>query len=311
MQAIYVTIACYRDQVIQSTIDDLFNKADNADRVSVGVFIQELASEAPLITNTYGGRVKVTSQEPGQIFSVCECRNKALEHYSTQEYTLQIDSHTRFDQGWDTYLINLHSSLDNCKSLISIYLPDWYLIDNQETIVPRKNLFPNFSFNTAESEKAFHTYNELVPFPVSPISAEGELLKRGWYLCGHFIFGPSEFFQTIPQPEWVGFWGEEVINSVRAFTSGWDVYIPASPPLYHMHEAKSIGFSRPKLWLDFPIEHSNRRMPTTDRIIDTIKNKVVSKEDLFSDRDLENLYDITEYNLGTLFEGWKNDRKLS
>lgn len=307
---IFVTIACYRDPVIQSTIDDLFCKADFPEEISVGIFIQELDSEAPLITNDYDGRVKITSQKPGSIFSVCECRNKALEHYNGETYTLQIDSHTRFDQSWDTSLIHMHSLLKNDRSLLSIYLPDWYLVEGKETIIPRVDTFGNFSFNTEESKNAFFKYSELVPFPTEFSPAKGEPLRKGWYLCGHFIFGKSEFFQEMPQPEWVGFWGEELINSVRAFTAGWDVYVPSTPPLYHMHEAKSVGFNRPKLWLDFPVEHSDRRMPTTMRIIDTIRNKTISEEDLFEGRDLEDLYKLIGYDLGALFESWINDREL-
>ncbi len=305
---IFVTIACYRDPVIQSTIDDLFCKSDFPENISVGVFIQELEKESPLITNTFDEKVKVTSQIPGNIFSVCECRNKAFEHYNGEKYTLQIDSHTRFDQSWDTSLLNMYSSLKNEKTLLSIYLPEWYLINDEEHTIPRIDTFGDFSFNNEESKNAFFTYNEFVPFPTEFVPANGETLRKSWYLCGHFIFGNSEFFQTVTQPEWVGFWGEELINSLRAFTSGWDVYIPSTPPLYHMHEEKSVGFSRPKLWIDFPIQHSDKRVITTNRIINTIQNKTLSKDDLFDARNLNDLYSLIGYDLGTLFNGWVYDK---
>ncbi len=305
---IYVTIACYRDPVIQSTIDDLFCKADNPSKITVGVFLQQKADEN-LITNTYENRVRVDVQEPGQIFSVCQCRNRAMCPLYDEEYVLQIDSHTRFDQGWDTKLLDLHKSINNEKALISVYLPKWYYMENHtEAFIRRYRTFARFVFNTGDSEKTFYKHHELVPMPTNALDAKEQELELGWYLCGHFIFGKRDFFTKILQPEWVGFWGEEIINSLRAYTAGWDVYNPADPPLYHMNESKSIDFSRPKLWIDYPQEHNDRRAPTTDRIINIMKNNTVGPEELFDVRPLSDLYKIVGCDLGELFYGWYTNK---
>jgi len=302
--SIYVTIACYRDPVIQSTIDDLFRKADNPQNITVGVFLQQKEDEN-LIPNTYGNRVRVDCQLPGSIFSVCDCRNRAMCLLDDEEYVLQIDSHTRFDQGWDTTLLRLHKSLNNDKSLLSIYLPNWFYEGNgKEAIVKRVKTFSYFIFNSGGSKKVFDEYHELVPMPSDSTDAGDRELELGWYLCGHFIFGKREFFTSIIQPDWVGFWGEEIINSLRAYTAGWDVYIPATPPLYHIDESRSVNFSRPKLWTDYPQEHSTRRVPTTNRIIDILKNNVIGPEELFDVRPLTDLYKITKCDLGKLFYSW-------
>jgi hypothetical protein len=301
---IFVTIACYRDHVIQSTIDDLLSKADDPYKITVGVFLQQKADEN-LIPNTYGDRVRVDVQEPGHIFSVCACRNRAMCLIDEEEYVLQIDSHTRFQKGWDTQLINLHKSLDNEKALLSVYLPEWFYGEGgKEFFIERPNTFANFTFNTGESEASFYKYNELVPMPSQFDNPEGKDAVLGWYLCGHFIFGKREFFTSIIQPEWVGFWGEEVINSVRAYTAGWDVYNPANPPLYHLNESRCVDFHRPKLWTDYPQRHSDNRAPTTSRVIETIKNNTVGEWDLFEVRPLKDLYDIIGYDLGELFYRW-------
>ena len=301
---IFVTIACYRDPVIQSTIDDLLSKADNPYRITVGVFLQQKSHEN-LITETYGNRVRVDIQEPGKIFSVTACRNRAMCLIDDEDYVLQIDSHTRFKRGWDTELLNVHQSLNNDKALLSIYLSDWYYIENRvEQFTERPNTFAQFVFNTKRSEEVFYEYGELVPMPDDGLKSNGEEAILGWYLCGHFIFGKRDFFTKIIQPEWVGCWGEEVINSVRAYTAGWDVYNPANPPLYHLNEGRSVNWSRQKLWNDYPAEHVAKRKYTTDRIINTIYNNTIGEEDLFDVRPLKGLYDIIGYNLGELFYGW-------
>lgn len=304
---IFVTIACYRDPVIQSTIDDLLSKADDPYRITVGVFLQQKDGEN-LVTNTYGDRVRVDTQEPGDVFSVCACRNRAMCLIDEEEYVLQIDSHTRFKKGWDTKLINLHKSLNNEKALLSIYLPEWFYNENNgESFIERPNTFAEFTFNTDDSKRVFHTHKELVPMPSMFEETDGRETLLAWYLCGHFIFGKRNFFTKIIQPEWVGFWGEEVINSVRAYTAGWDVYNLANPPLYHMNESRCVNFHRPKLWTDYPDKHNANRWPTTSRIVNTIKNNTVGPGDLFDVRPLSGLYDIIGYDLGELFYKWYED----
>jgi hypothetical protein len=292
---------------MQSTIDDLFAKADAPQNITVGCFVQETNDEAPLITNVYSGRVKVKTETPGSIFSVCKCRNNALSLITNEDYVLQTDSHMRFDYGWDSYLINLYKELPN-KSLISVYLPDWYVNEsNIEIIDARKNTFANFTFNDKNSKQAFIKYNELVPMREQDTIKTSVDYKKGWYLCGHFIFGSATFFKNIPQPEWVGFWGEEVINSLRAFSSGWDVYIPGNPPIYHLNASLSVDVGRPKLWIDYPYEHQSMRIPTTKKIINIIKNNTVGENELFSFRSLNKLYELIGYNLSNLFSEWETE----
>ncbi len=305
---IFVTIACYRDPVIQSTIDDLFKQADDPSRITVGVFLQQKAGEN-LITNTYGHRVRVDEQEPGQIFSVCTCRNRAVCLLDDEEYVLQIDSHTRFNRGWDTKLIETHKELSNDKGLLSVYLPEWYYDKNHEEVrIVNTDTFFYFGFHHPTSETTFYTHDELVPMCTGSEDSKGRETTLGWYLCGHFIFGKREFFTTVTQPEWVGFWGEELINSLRAYTAGWDVYIPSNAPLYHLNESLCEDFQRPKFWSDYTDEHNSRRRPTTIRIIETIKNNIVGPEDLLDSRPLIGLYEIIGYDLGKLFYRWyKNE----
>jgi hypothetical protein len=42
---------------------------------------------------------------------------------------------------------------------------------------------------------------------------------RSWYLFGGFIFGKPDFF-LLKKPEWLHIRGEELLDSIRAFTGG-------------------------------------------------------------------------------------------
>ena len=162
---IYVSIASYRDPLLQSTIDDLFNKANNKNNIIVGSYIQTSNNyydhEKCLITNDYDGKVKYKIEKPGKIFSINKCRNEALSWLDESfSFVLQVDSHMRFKKGWDTSLINLWNSINNNKALISSTLPAWYFDkNNNEFFQENNNTFSRQEFNHEYSKKIF--LNEL------------------------------------------------------------------------------------------------------------------------------------------------------
>lgn len=300
---IYVAIACYRDLFLQSTIDSLYRTAKNPEAIRVGCFIQERYPEKPLISDNHGYKVSVDSQEPGKVFSVCECRNRSLKFLSNEEFVLQIDSHMRFDDNWDETLLKDFHSLSNSKALLSTGLSSFKANkDGSDERFKILNL-RTFEFNNEQSRKTFLDCYELVGQP-NFVKGNNDPIRRDWYLCGHFIFGPSKFFKDIVQPEWVGFWGEEIINSIRAFTAGWDVYSVRDVPIYHLDEHIS-NTGRPRLWEDYPDQYFSNRHPTTDRIIDTLIGKSI--EDLFTERSLNEFNQVVGYDIGAMFDHWRKE----
>ena len=116
MKKIYVSLASYRDPYLQSTIDSLFCEADYPKNIMVGCFIHALEHEikSSELERTYDGKVQYDLELAGKMFSVTACRNRCLKWLDdTYDYILQIDSHSRFDQGWDTRLIKLIESIDD------------------------------------------------------------------------------------------------------------------------------------------------------------------------------------------------------
>ena len=120
------------------------------------------------------------------------------------------------------------------------------------------------------------------------------------------MFSLSEYFKKIPQPDWVLFWGEEVLNGVRAFTAGYNVYIPKNVPIYHLY---SDRIKRPRLSQDFPKEYFPKRDYTTDRIIDILIGKNLKEDDIFYERSMSDFYIHVGYNLGEFFDYWRTWRK--
>ena len=309
MNKIYVSIASYRDPYLQSTIDSLFLEADNPENITVGCFIHALENEIKDLTlkKTYNDKVKYEIEQAGTVFSVTACRNRCLKWLdNTYKYTLQVDSHSRFDKGWDTRLINILESTGDSKAILSGALPVFDIFENGLEEKKQQDYPVSFVVHTdTTKENILHSY-DLSPRGVVLQTVENKEYAVDWYLTGHFIFSLSDYFKKIPQPDWVLFWGEEVLNGVRAFTAGYNVYIPKNVPIYHLY---SDRIKRPRLVQDFPEKYFLLRDYTTNRIIDILIGKDIKENDIFYERSIESFYNYVGYNLGELFDSWRRWRQ--
>lgn len=309
MSKIYVSLASYRDPFLQSTIDSLFSKADNPQDIKVGCFIHALPEEMESLKleRTYDGKVEFRVEPAGQIFSVTECRNRSLQWLDeSYDYVLQVDAHTRFDKGWDTQMIDTIKSIDYKKPILSGSLSVFDITEDGEEILTYLHGARSFYMDNDDAKKAFMNSYDLAPNGIVLECLPEKKYAHHWYMAGHFIFAPAEYFRSIPQPEWVVFWGEEIINGVRAFTAGWNVYSPEDIPMYHLY---SNRIKRPRLWEDFPDGFFSKRESTTDKIIDILIKKDIQEGDLFSERTLEELFEHIGCNLGELFNSWRQERR--
>lgn len=308
---IYVSIASYRDPFLQRTIDSLYCTAKNPENITVGCFLnafpEELRDCAPL--NRYNYKTYYETEAPGSIFSVTECRNRCLKWLDeSYDYVLQVDAHTAFDNNWDEYLINFISNIEYEKPILSGSLSSFGVYPNGSEIRKYFSLARTFYLNNEDTKRAYLNAADLAPNGTALDPLPGKTYAHGWYIAGHFIFAPAKYFREIKQPNWVLFWGEEVINSVRAFTSGWNVYIPVDIPLYHLDE-NLTKTGRPRLWEDFPDQWFPKRETTANKIIDIMNNKNIEPGDIFYERSLEELYNHIGIDLGKLFEEWRIERR--
>src|SRR5262245_61036388 len=119
---IFVQIAAYRDPECQWTVHDLFQKAASPDRVTVGICWQYLPDKdancfvAPMPRTRQVRTIFVNALETG---GVCWARNQTQSLWQGEEYTLVIDSHTRFVPGWDAQLIDELARCDSPKPFLS------------------------------------------------------------------------------------------------------------------------------------------------------------------------------------------------
>ena len=297
----YVGIPSYRDGELKKTVKDLLEKASRPEDVVVGCFVTCFDDEKDICFPEKHPSVKVLHTPPGNLFSISACRNLSLG-FLTDEFTyvLQVDSHMRFEQGWDDTLIDSINKIDDPKTVLSGVTPGYRTLNGHEEILTHLNdSIKMLTYDVEYAEDIYMKAYELVP---GMAGGDNSLeYEKSWYLSGAFIYSRYEFFREVPQVDWVYFWGEEIMNSARAFTKGWNCYIIKHIPLYHLwrEDRQYEGTPLSRIFDDFPNQVGWRTAYTTERCVKVIRDNEVGVSGLFSDRSLSELparvgYDIQE-----------------
>lgn len=328
---IYISLAAYRDPVLQSTIDHALKMADNPDQIEFGCFITVLdapGEEKFLVSNDHNGQVKYEIDIAGKWFSVCKARNLANQFIEPKhKYVLQIDSHTRFEPGWDTWLISQIEQTNDPKAIIAGYPKPWWPRGTKEDSysLAENSYFYVPHFNDVHIEETTFTHygskgEFLIGYELKPVHAFQKRkvgnLEPAWYTSGCFFFSYANYAVTVKQPEWILFWGEEVYNSMRAFTHGWNVYIPTKVPIHHLFpgydtlgpgakDSPSLFMNKPSQ--DFPDIWNPEKIKSTDRVIDAIASGRIGDEYFGTERPIEQLYEFLGYNMAEMFPQWREE----
>ena len=134
--AIFVQIASYRDPECQWTIKNLFEQADEPDKIFVGLCSQvDKTEDKDCFIEPYPRpkQVRETRVPAHKSLGVCWARHQAQLHYQGEDYVMMIDSHMRFVKGWDTLLIAMLKRCDSKKPFLTAYPPSYTPPNNLET----------------------------------------------------------------------------------------------------------------------------------------------------------------------------------
>lgn len=100
-----MSVVSYRDSEANPTVVDLFSRASNPSRISVGVVWQldldvagdrDMYRETPQGEKLRGGRVRSLLMPATDAAGPTWARRVAQSLWKGEKYVLQIDSHTRF-----------------------------------------------------------------------------------------------------------------------------------------------------------------------------------------------------------------------
>jgi hypothetical protein len=254
---IYIQIAAYRDPQLLPTLKDMIEKASKPENLRIGICWQHSKDDAWDNLDEYknDSRFRIIDVNYLESKGVCWARNSIQQLYDNENYTLQLDSHHRFIQNWDSELIQMVKDLQkkgHKKPLLTGYIPS-FDPDNDPAARVQEPWKMNFDRFIPEGAVFF------LPASFDSWDSKESPLPSRFY-SAHFAFSVGEFAKEVQHDPDYYFHGEEISIAVRAFTHGYDIFHPHKVICWHEYTRRG----RKKQWDDDPVwgernEESHRR----------------------------------------------------
>jgi hypothetical protein len=248
MNKIFIQIASYRDPQLLLTLRDCIAKAKHPENLVFGIAHQHNPEDEWDNLNEYkdDSRFRVVDIHYKDAKGACWARNQIQQLYGGEKYTMQLDSHHRFIENWDTELIKMVKQLQkkgHAKPLLTGYISSFDPERDPEARV---------------MEPWWMTFDRFIPEGAIfflPSSIPGwknmtEPLPARFY-SAHFAFTLGEFCKEVQHDPEYYFHGEEISIAVRAYTWGYDLFHPHKVIAWHEYTRKG----RTKQWDDDPVWH--------------------------------------------------------
>lgn len=241
--SIYVSVVAYRDTECKYTIDNLLVNASNPSRIYIGVVWQckrdcdgmaYLRNDNVIFKDgsMFNDHIRLLEMNSDCAEGPCLARSIATSLWRGEKYFLQIDSHMRFRENWDTFLIQQFCIAKEMATFKKAILTTYPLGYYQPNIVPkdkRPTVIVPRCFNESglllQQGEVINIVDESINIPIKiPLWAAG------------FNFCESSTFHEVPYDPTLSFlfFGEEQSMTARLFTHGYDFFSPSETIVYHL-----------------------------------------------------------------------------
>ena len=237
-------------------------------------------------TETYAKISSLISIAPENI-GLQQARYIANKFYEGEDYYLQIDSHMRFVENWDTILIEgilRYQEMGLPKPLITQYPPS-YGYDNEikEIVIVPENFYQCgiwFGENTRQFE------DTLIPSQTAMVMSDNCGFISS--VSGGLIFTVGEFAKIKPNPK-IAFWGEEPLIAARAFTHGFDLVMPFAHSVLHLYHSQQPfeKVRRHHVWQDHPEIWTKMDAESKEEYVKIFENREMGEFALGTERTLD------------------------
>lgn len=238
MDTIFIQIAAYRDRELVPTVEDAIAQATHPERISFGICWQYEGQEEidyikPLKTINNCRIKAITASKSG---GLGWARSQTEKLWRGERYTLQIDAHMRFAEGWDTLMIEMLSMCPSQKPILTTYPPAYE---------PPRKILSDSSISLVAG--TFSEVGVITPQAGRDLS-QCTAPEEGAFVAGGFMFADASIIRQVPHDPHIYFSCTEVLYAARAWTRGWDIYYPHRPACWHYYNS-GIG-KRPLHWTD-------------------------------------------------------------
>jgi hypothetical protein len=233
-ERIFVQIPAYRDTELAATLHDMYEKARAPDRLRVVVFWQRAAHDVLPARVRRLPNLELIEIPYAESRGCNWARNLLQDRWRGEPYTVLLDSHHRFADGWDSKARSMYSTLIASgvrRPLLTGYLPPYHP-DREPKGRKRK------PYKIYPLERQHGMLLRLTSYPIpfwrrlkTPIPAD--------FVSLHFVFTDGGFNRDVRFDPHTYFVGDEVATSVRAYTSGFDLYHPHLVLGWHCYDRSS------------------------------------------------------------------------
>ena len=240
---IFIQVASYRDPQLIPTIESALENAKKPKNLVFGIARQYHPEDGFDNLDKYrkDKRFRILDIPYLEAKGACWARNEIQQLYSGETYTLQIDSHMRFEKNWDDEMIKMIKQLQKkgykkplLTGYVSSFNPD---NDPQERIKePWRMVFDRFIpegavFFLPETIPGWQDLKEPIP---------------SRFYSAHYCFTLGEFAVEVQHDPEYYFHGEEISIAARAYTHGYDLFHPHKVLIWHEYTRRG----RTKQWDD-------------------------------------------------------------
>jgi [Skp1-protein]-hydroxyproline N-acetylglucosaminyltransferase len=236
---ILVCIPSFRDPELCNTIRDCFDKALYPKRIRIAV-VEQNDPKDPFDCHAHNSGIdpfhlKIKTLHCKDAQGPTYARRLLQELHNGEDWILGLDSHIRFDKGWDVFMIDdIHKCERPTRTVLTVYpLPFDRKEDEKDkekltyVISSRKNYrFSELTHFDSEGNLCFKSVSyALKPMKPSP----APMIAAGLY------FVHQDFVKLVPWGPHTPhvFFGEEMLLTARAFTHGFEIMVPTEVVFYH------------------------------------------------------------------------------
>lgn len=239
---IFVAISSYRDSELCFTLKDLYDKSYNQERIFVGIVEQNKFDDnytcfakncLPYIQ--FPNNVRIISFDYKLAKGPTYARHICEKLWKNENYYMMIDSHMRFEFGWDVELINMLFKCNRPKrTCITMYPESYKRIQINNNIIKHKIIK-----RKGWRYEQLKNFNEQGIIEFESISSNYSIPNIPNYVpmyAACFVFGHSDIIKLVPfHPNTPYlFFGEELFMAARLFTHGFDLVGPCFSVVYHL-----------------------------------------------------------------------------
>jgi len=225
---IFVSIASYTDPELPRTLRDCLDNARWPGELRFGICWQG-DPEAPVPLNAFRSdeRFRFADYTIHESEGGTWARSIAQQFWEGEEYTLQVDSHMKFDEHWDVRLIEMLEALPGEKPLLTVNSPVFWRDDQGRVRRDTPRGVPTSRVTYWDAGGGWAPWVDYGP-PNPKVPAHNR------FITGNFAFTLGRWNEEVPQDPDHYYWGEELNLTVRSYTAGYDLYVPNEIVVWHM-----------------------------------------------------------------------------